>query len=121
MIFYKPIDDINELKKLFPDKLFKTDCIYGGYITDDNNNKILIEISSYRSRIIEISSVNDKLMVEGLIRAALNFAVNRNAYTVSCGSTEFDDVLLMLGFSEENGEFMGEIPELLKGSCCKGK
>lgn len=121
MIFYKPIYDLPELKHLFPDKQFNSDCIYGGYVTEEEDNKILIEIKGFSSRIIEISSVGDSLTVEGLIRAALNFAGNRNAYTVNCKSTEYDSVLRMLGFSEENGEFTGEIPELLKGSCCKGK
>ena len=122
MIFYKPVKEIEELKKLFPDRLFDEKLVYGGYVTEGSGEyfgKILIEINAYRSKIITVETNGDKLMVEGLIRAALTYAGNRNAYIASCTAQEYDGVLTMLGFEKENGVFTGEIPELLQGSCCK--
>ena len=123
MIFYKPITEKDTLAEMFPDKLFKENCTYGGYIAlenDLNKGSILFEIDGYYVEILSISSVDDKLLIEGLIRSALNFAGNRNAYIAKSKLTKNKDVLMLLDFKEENGTYTGEIPELLKGSCCKG-
>ena len=122
MIFYKPISDMEPLKNIFPDKRFKDDCVYGGYITEGAGEffgKILVEINAYRCEIIAIETNGDEIMIEGLIRAALTYAGNRNAYIASCTAQEYDGVLTMLGFEKENGVYTGEIPELLQGTCCK--
>ena len=122
MVFYRPIKDIDELKNLFTDKQFDKNRIYGGYITEGAGEyfgKILVEIDGYRSKIIDIETNGDSLMVEGLIRAALTYAGNRNAYTASCTAEEFDGVLTLLGFVKTDGVYTGEIPELLQGTCCK--
>lgn len=81
-----------------------------------------VSVNSYECVLSDITAVgNDGLLAEGLIRSALNFAANRGAYIAKCSQSEFDGVLKALGFSLEGGEYSGEIPELLKGSCCKNK
>ena len=66
-----------------------------------------------------VSKGNDSLLAEGLIRSALNYAANRGAYIAVCKDEKFRSVLELLGFDNNGGEYMGEIPELLRGSCCK--
>lgn len=123
MIFYKPITENTILTDMFPDKHLKENRTYGGYIAlenDINKGCILFEIDGYYVELLAISSVEDNLLIEGLIRSALNFAGNRNAYVAKCKLIQNKDVLTLLGFKEENGTYTGEIPELLKGTCCKG-
>lgn len=124
MIFYKPITDKNELNLIFSDKQFDDNRTYGGYIAYENEKMIgsaLISIDGFYSEIIDLRAENDDLTVEGLIRAVLNFAGNRNAYIVKCKLKNYSTVLELLGFYENDGAYEGEIPELLKGACCKGK
>lgn len=98
----------------------KTVCAYVALEDDAILGKCLVEVTGYTCTISELAQTGaDKLVTEGLVRAALNFAANRGAYLASCSIVQIADVLKMLGFSEENGVFRGEIPELLQGSCCK--
>lgn len=123
MIFYKPIDDLNILKAEFPYQNFDEN-IYGGYLgfDEEQNNvgKCLMKIQGYNCYILSLEcDYNDKLLVEGFLRAALNFCGNRNAYMAHCPIDGIRDVLEHLGFEENGGIFNGDIPSLLKGSCCK--
>ena len=56
---------------------------------------------------------------EGLIRAALNAAANRSAYTAVYEPDSFLSVTALLGFEKEGDKLTGEIPFLLTGHCCK--
>lgn len=95
-------------------------CAYVALEDDAILGKCLVEVTGYTCAISELVQTGaDKLVTEGLVRAALNFAANRGAYLASCSIVQIADVLKILGFSEENGVFRGEIPELLQGSCCK--
>ena len=98
----------------------KNVCAYVALEDDAILGKCLVEVTGYTCTLSELVQTGaDKLVTEGLVRAALNFAANRGAYLASCSIVQIADVLKMLGFSEENGVFRGEIPELLQGSCCK--
>lgn len=124
MICYKPIHDINELNKQYPHIAFDEKKIYGGYfgVEEDGTmvGKCLFSIDGYNCNIITIDcDYMDKLLVEGYIRASLNYCANRNAYMAYCEIDEISDVLLMLGFERKNNTYSGDIPTLLKGSCCK--
>ncbi len=124
MIFYKPIIDIEKLKSLFDNNIFSKDYVYGGYlgIDEDGTNvgKCLMKINGYNCYIeIVECDFSDKLLVEGFIRSALNYCANRNAYMCYCRLNDISDVLLHLGFENNNDVFSGDIPTLLKGSCCK--
>ena len=121
MIRYTPITDIVELKKLYD---FNEDdnIIYGGYIGLDENDiqigKCLVSINNFSCEILKLDcDFEDKLLVEGFIRSALNFCANRNAFIASCKIEKVKDVLLLLGFENVDGTYKGEIPSLLKGCC----
>lgn len=123
MIFYKPETNLSNIADLF-DASFEWGTVYGAYvgIDEDGNNvgKCLMKISGYNCEIVSIvCDFSDKLLVEGFLRAALNFCANRSAYMAHCSITEIKDVLLYLGFENDNGVYSGDIPTLLKGSCCK--
>ena len=124
MICYKPIVNIKELVEIYPDFNFNKELVYGGYFgIDEDGNKVgdcLFSINGYNCSIDIIDcDYSDKLLVEGYVRAALNFCANRNAYMAHCSIETVADVLLMLGFEKNNDIYSGDIPTLLKGSCCK--
>ena len=124
MICYKPIYDIDDLKSIFQDIIFDPKAIYGAYYGVEENGDLvgncLFSIDGYNCHILSMNcDYSDKLLVEGYIRAALNFCANRNAYIAHCGIVEINDVLTMLGFENKNNVYSGDIPTLLKGSCCK--
>ncbi len=124
MICYKPIHDIEELKKMYPHIIFDEKVSYGGYFGVEENGshvgKCLFSIDRYNCYIISVDcDYSDKLLVEGYVRSALNFCANRSAYMAHCEINEISDVLLMLGFEKKNNTYSGDIPTLLKGSCCK--
>ena len=123
MIFYKPYLDRQDIYTMFPHADLTGEKIVCAYVALEDDailGKCLVEVTGYTCAISELVQTGaDKLVTEGLVRAALNFAANRGAYLASCSLVQIADVLKMLGFSEKNGVFRGEIPELLKGSCCK--
>lgn len=124
MIYYKPFTDVNDLRALFPNESFEGNFVYGGYIGFAKDNvkigKVFMKVQDTKCIISSLDcDVSDKLLVEGFIRAALNFCANRNAYMAYCDDERIQSVLLLLGFEENNGIFSGDIPTLLKGSCCK--
>lgn len=124
MVYYKPVTDINDLQKLFPNEKLDEDFIYGGYIGLAQNEayagKVFMKVSDTKCYVSSLEcDVSDSLLVEGFIRAALNFCANRSAYMAYCADERISDVLLMLGFEKNNGVYSGDIPTLLKGSCCK--
>lgn len=124
MIYYKPVTDMKILKEMFPNETFDENFIYGGYIglaqNGENVGKIFMKVFRTKCHISSLEcDVSDSLLVEGFIRAALNFCANRNAYMAYCTDERIKNVLLLLGFEEENGVYSGDIPTLLKGSCCK--
>lgn len=124
MIYYKPITDSKELTELFPEMLKSDSCIYGGYIgfDEDNSNvgKCLVKIEGYNCYILSVDcDFADKLLTEGFLRSALNFSANRSAYMAFCSQENISDVLLTLGFEKNENVYSGDIPTLLKGSCCK--
>lgn len=124
MIFYKPITDTEKLNEMYPNMLNNPKAIYGAYVayeSEEIKGNTLVEVDGYYATILSITNSEDKLVVEGLIRSALNFAGNRNCYIAKCSIEEVSDVLTLLGFENNNVVYSGEIPELLKGSCCKGK
>ncbi|MGN0570805.1 MAG: hypothetical protein ACI4K9_01340 [Candidatus Fimenecus sp.] len=124
MVFYRPITDRVEIARLFPTAFLPTDKIVGAYVAEENGvsgGKCLVVTDGKSCEISALSVPNgDVLLAEGLLRSALHFAGNRNAYTAFCRESAFRDTLLLLGFTEKDGVFVGEIPTLLLGSCCKG-
>lgn len=124
MIYYKPVTEIENIVSIFENIVPEQNSSYGAYVGFDedgsNVGKCLVKINGYNCNIESIDcDFSDKLLVEGFLRAALNFCANRNAYMAHCSISEISDVLLYLGFENENDIYSGDIPTLLKGSCCK--
>ncbi len=124
MIFYKPINELDDIKQKFSDFTFNNVISYGAYLgIDEEGNLVgtcLMSINAYNCYIEIIEcDYSDKLLVEGFLRSALNYCANRNAYMAYCKIHEISDVLSHLGFENNDGVYSGDIPSLLKGSCCK--
>ena len=124
MVYYKPITDLAELKNLFPNENTDENYIYGGYVglnmEETFVGKVFMKIAGTKCYISSLDcDISDVLSVEGFVRAALSFCANRNAYMAYCEDERIKSVLLLLGFEENNGIYSGDIPTLLKGSCCK--
>lgn len=98
---------------------------YFGYDLSDASKycgKCVFRLNGYSMEIIYIDVPDsDAETVEGFIRSALNFGGNRNVYIAEFKAEQGIDVALSLGFESEKGVLSGDIPTLLKGSCCKGK
>lgn len=124
MVFYRPITDRAEIEKLFPSANLPAEKTVGAYVAEENgvsSGKCMVTVDGQTCAISGLSVLNeDALLTEGLLRSALHFAGNRNAYTAVCREEKYRAVLLLLGFTEQDGVFTGEIPTLLLGSCCKG-
>lgn len=123
MIFYKPLTNIDSIKTEYSDFDFDN-SIFGMYIGIDedgkNVGKCLMKVNGYNCYILKLDcDFSDKLLVEGFLRAALNFCANRSAYMAHCEINEISNVLTYLGFENNKGVYTGDIPTLLKGSCCK--
>lgn len=123
MILFTPHTEIDDIKNLFPKAVFNESSLYGAYTSVSESGgtvKCLIKIDG---RFCEIQNIvtdySDKLLTEGLLRAALNFAGNRGAYTAKCCDENISDVLTILGFKKSEEFYEGDIPTLLQGSCCK--
>lgn len=123
MVFYKPHTDMQEIAALFPQAAFSEKCLYGAYVALEegkNSGKSLVCVDKYRCEVsVEVPDLADKELIEGLLRASLHFAANRGAYIAVCRDKSLKDVLMLLGFTETDGVFSGEIPTLLQGHCCK--
>jgi hypothetical protein len=124
MIFYKPVSNIDKIKEIYSNSSFEDDFLYGAYIGIDEDStevgKCLVKIDGYNCYFLQVEcDYSDKLLVEGFLRAGLNYCANRNAYMCHCDIEEINDVLKHLGFDYKNGVYSGDIPTLLKGSCCK--
>lgn len=124
MIFYKPISDIDKIKEIYSTISFDSKFLYGVYIgRDEESNEVgkcLVKIDGYNCYFLQLEcDYSDKLLVEGFLRSGLNYCANRNAYMCHCEISEISDVLKHLGYEYKNGVYSGDIPTLLKGSCCK--
>lgn len=97
---------------------------YIGFDTDKKTEcgKCVALIDGYMMKILSLDFDSDSETAEGFIRSTLNYGANRNAYIAYYCAQNGIEVAKTLGFTENNdGILYGEIPELLKGSCCKSK
>lgn len=115
MYIFKPITDEKLLSELFSDE------VNGGYIGFEGDTIIgrcSLFVDGSKVTVKSIDFDKDKPDVgEGLLRAALNFGANRNAYYAYCSCENAIDIMKLMGFEENNGVFSGDIPTLLGGSC----
>ena len=57
--------------------------------------------------------------VEGLIRSAYNYAGLHNYYSAKCSADNIDSFLDKMNFQKKDNKYVGDIPSILMGSCCK--
>lgn len=115
MYIFKPISDKEKLREIFHDD------VNGGYIGYDGEEiigKCSLTVDGYKVYVKTIEFASDKPDVgEGLMRSALNFGANRNAYFAYCSCENATEIMKLMGFEEKDGVFSGDIPTLLGGSC----
>lgn len=97
-----------------------------GYIGYDDDDKecgfIVFYLDGYSMEIIDTDVADeDAETYEGLIRSALNYGANRNAYIAYYSAKKASEVAKLLGFEAQGDKLYGEIPFLLQGRCCKEK
>lgn len=115
MYIFKPVTDKKELSELF------SDGVNGGYVGfegDEIIGKCSLFVDGSKVYVKTVEFDKDKPDVgEGLLRAALNFGANRNAYYAYCSCENAVEIMKLMGFEENDGVFSGDIPTLLGGSC----
>lgn len=123
MIFYKPITSEEELALYFDKSRLNSEYPKAGYVALEADKQIgacLVQLEGYTCTVSAVHAENnDPLVIEGLLRSALHFAGNRNAYIARCAEEKIRDVLMLLGFAKKADAYEGDIPTLLAGSCCK--
>ena len=72
-------------------------------------------LEGYNMTFVSIEC-SDDIITEGLARAAMNYAANRNAYIASIKKELSCNAFLRLGFSGED-VLTAEIPEALASGC----
>ena len=96
---------------------------YIGYDMDAGDSvcgKCVFRLNGYTMDVCYVEALNDDAETEeGLIRSALNYGANRGVYIAYYKAEAAVDVAKVLGFEDENGTLSGDIPPLLRGSCCK--
>ena len=97
-----------------------------GYTAYDDNEqdcgRVIFHLDGYSMEIIDINVYDeDPETYEGLIRSALNYGANRNAYIAFYSAEKAAQVAALLGFVPQGDKLYGEIPFLLQGRCCKEK
>lgn len=121
MLEFKPIE-----KKELVDLMVKNDiynvmnCIaYGAKEDGEECGFCIVSVNSNYADILALDYPQDKLYAgDGLIRSTLNFAAGMGAYMARSTLREHRKLFIRLNFNYESEEYIGEIPEILKGSCC---
>ena len=83
--------------------------------------KCVFRLRGYEMDILSVEVYDsDPETAEGLIRSALNYGANRSAYMAYYRADSALETAQTLGFEKDkDGILSGDIPSLLKGSCCK--
>ena len=91
----------------------------------ENNNyigKCTLFLSTDAAEITEVCiEQNEAYIVEGLIRAAFNYAANRSYYIGICNAKGVEAYISNMNFSKTDKGYINDIPSILLGSCksCK--
>ena len=97
------------------------------YVRADEGEKAqcLFSLEGYRVELLAVEAPeNDPLIPELLIRAVGAYAANRSGYLFTIKrevGQAIDSTLKMLCFKENETEYSGKVPEILKGHCCHNK
>lgn len=96
---------------------FETNGLFGMKASENENDLgfCTFNLNGYNMTFEEISC-DDDIIIEGLARAAMNFAANRNAYIAKIKKAHFCAAFKRLGFEGED-ILSVEIPEALTSGC----
>ena len=85
--------------------------------------KCLLLLKNDYAEITEIqANDNSFIIAEGLIKAAFNYAANKNFYIGRCYSENFKKLLETMNFNKTGNIYENDIPLILMGKCgCCGK
>ncbi len=96
---------------------YETDSLYGIKVLENDAELgfCTFTVEGFNMNFTDIDC-SDDILVEGLARAAMNYAANRNAYIAKIKKEHICPAFKRLGFSESDGLFV-EIPEALTTGC----
>lgn len=95
-------------------KIIEFEAING----DIRDGKCTLNLCSDTAEITEIVLFNGNSdTVEGLVRAALNYAANRNYYMGMCTAEGVEEALDKMNFRKTDEGYINDIPSILMGSC----
>ncbi len=82
--------------------------------------RCVLSLKNNVADVTELSySENAPYAVEGLLRSAYNYAGLHNYYSAKCSAKNIDSFLDRMNFQKKDNEYIGDIPSILMGSCCK--
>lgn len=116
MFIIKPITEETVLKKLFEQNALAYQENCHAVASKENGQDAgfcLFQISDDTTQILYLSyPPQDTEMGDTLLRAALNYAANRNVYNAICSNSEYAQLLNALGFVENDNVYRAAIPEI---------
>ncbi len=104
------------------EKISNGDIRYVAYESDKVIGLCDMRIDGMSAEVYSLTFDEDKpYCVEGLLRAAYNYAVTVNAYMGYCSCKNITDFLDRMNFEKKDGIYSNDIPSILMGSCCRDK
>ncbi len=81
-----------------------------------------MKLDGASAEVFSVSYDADKpYCIEGLLKAAFNYACIKNAYMGYCSCENIKPFLDRMNFEFKNGMYSNDIPSILMGSCCCDK
>lgn len=110
MIFFKPHFDRKKAEK----------TVFEAIENGESCGKCTMVFESNKAVITSLEYDKDRpYLVEGLIKAAFNFAANNNYYMGYCKCSDIASFLEKMNLEKADGVYFGDIPSILMGNCCK--
>lgn len=80
--------------------------------------KCTLFLAADTAEITEISyDENNAYIIDGIVKAAFNYAANRNYYMGICSAKGLDKYLSVMNFHKTEKGYCNDIPSILMGSC----
>ncbi len=100
------------------DKCNENEIEFEALVDGNSSGKCILILRDNIAEITEISYENNKpYILDGLVRAAFNFAANRNYYIGLCSAKGIDEHLIKMNFNKTEAGYSNDIPSILMGSC----
>ena len=124
MIKLVPVENTEDLKALCVQYGIEYSPYVHAYVRADTGPKAqcVFSIEGYRVELLAVEmQEDDPLIPELLIRAVGAYAANRSGYLFVVKKEvgqPINATLKMMGFEENESEYSGKVPMILKGHCC---